>query len=401
MRILMITNLFPPVILGGYEIECRQIADQLVRRGHAITILTSDYATNSPIHETAAYPVVRALKLYAPFNQTLATKRRRTRRQIDQLNYRTAFNAIKLFKPDVAFLWSQLRTGMGPARACMKLHIPLVWRLGDEYLRGFLPQPWSWKPRQLIGSLLDHTLFHDQTTLGLNFDHVSAICIKTRDNLVAAGLPIFSAAIIYRGILLEQFPLKAQPGSLSAPPRLLYVGQLLPWKGAHHVIQAAHALSTQPGTRVAATLIGTGPDEYVQQLRQQAAGPAHIEFLGKVPYTELSKQYQRHDLFIFPSEYSEGFPSTYLEAMASGLPVISTDEGAQTEVLRHGENALLYAPHDPQQLVRLISDLIHNQELREKLATQGRKLVEKEFTLDNYVDKTEEFLLHAIRTQPS
>jgi glycosyltransferase involved in cell wall biosynthesis len=86
------------------------------------------------------------------------------------------------------------------------------------------------------------------------------------------------------------------------------------------------------------------------------------------------------DLFVLPS-YSEGLPVSVLEAMATGLPVISTDVGGLREILRDGENAFLVPPAKPEQLAEKIGICMQDRPLAIRLATRARQDVINEFDI--------------------
>ena len=88
---------------------------------------------------------------------------------------------------------------------------------------------------------------------------------------------------------------------------------------------------------------------------------------------------------VFPSIWSEPFGLTHLEAMASGVPVVSTANGGQGEFLRDGVNALVFEPEDAEGLACRLASLIVDDSLRRRIALGGRRLVEREFTLTRYV----------------
>ncbi|MEO1366322.1 MAG: glycosyltransferase, partial [Acidobacteriota bacterium] len=143
MRLLMITNLFPPDVVGGYEILCGQVAAELRSRGHDVRVLT----TGAPAGADGPR-VSRALRLEQPFGEDFRPSRRR-RRRLGLANERATAAAIADVQPDVIFLWSQRRLTLGPARAAEASGVPVAWTLNDEYLAGFRPAvpDGSWRRR--------------------------------------------------------------------------------------------------------------------------------------------------------------------------------------------------------------------------------------------------------------
>ena len=106
---------------------------------------------------------------------------------------------------------------------------------------------------------------------------------------------------------------------------------------------------------------------------------------------EAYKYLKAFDIFVLPS-VKEGFPWVVLEAMAAGLPIIATRVGAVPEILEHKKTAVLIQPGRVEELTKAISDLADNRELRDKISSQGERLVAEKFSLNKMVKKIEELL---------
>ena len=113
----------------------------------------------------------------------------------------------------------------------------------------------------------------------------------------------------------------------------------------------------------------------------------------------MPRVYREHDIFAFTSTWREPFGLTHLEAMASGTPVVSTTVGGQAEFLRDGENALTVAPGNPRALAEALGRLIRDDELRQRIAQEGRRTVETEFTLSRYVGELDSWLAEVRRSE--
>lgn len=182
---------------------------------------------------------------------------------------------------------------------------------------------------------------------------------------------------------------------------ILSVGVLRYYKGLHFLLDAL--------SRVDATLVvvGDGPEERRLRELAQAFGIARrVHFAGGVPDDELTNYYHAADVFVLPSHLrSEAFGVVQLEAMASGLPVISTALGTGTSVAnQHGVTGFVVPPSDGQALARSIEVLLANPELRRSFGANGRQRVEREYTHERMVERTlsvyREALGAARRTAP-
>ena len=104
-------------------------------------------------------------------------------------------------------------------------------------------------------------------------------------------------------------------------------------------------------------------------------------------YSELVKVYQSADIFVNPVIWEEPFGLVNIEAMATGLPVISSKVGGITEIVVEGETGLLIPPNNIQALVEAIERLLDDEKLRVKMGKEGRRRVERFFTWETHVNK--------------
>ena len=396
-RILTVTNLYPPHYLGGYELLCRQVMQELAARGHEIMVLTSTHGSGETVESLDGLEVRRTLLLDTPFGEPASVSRMR-RLRAGRHNARDFRDAVQAFHPELVFVWSQLRLTIACTRASEALGLPTVCTMNDPHLGSFVASPFRPTPKGVVRWLGDRTVFRGTTLLGLRLDRVTCISKTLKDDLLALNVPVEQSQVIYQGIPLEQFPLKEQPGTLGAPPRLLYAGQLHPYKGVHTLLEGAGMLKRDHNLSLQLSIAGDGPAEYREQLMRQADEEGlNAAFLGRVPHGELPALYRNNDIFVFASTWREPFGLTHLEAMASGTPVISTCDGGHGEFLRHMENALTFEKGNARELAARILTLVQDGELRGRLALSGRREVEENFTMKRYVDDLERFLWDAQR----
>jgi len=364
LRILVISNLFPPQILGGYEILCKQVCEELQGLGHEVMVLTTGEGTK----ETRPW-VKRSLKLFLPFHQKARGFHRFRQSLCYAHNYGQTRSWIERFQPDLVFIWSQRRLTLASARACQAAGVKTVYTFNDEYLDFYQPRPG-------LGPL---------SFAGLDFTHTTCISEKLKQNLLSLEAPLEKSRVIYQGIPLQRFPARQRP--LKKVETFLYVGQLHRYKGVHTAVRAAASLEFP------LTIVGAGCPRYEREIRCLAAElGASVNFLGRQSPSALSALYRAHDAFLFCSEWEEPFGLTHLEAMASGLPVISTVHGGQGEFLIPEENCLAFAPGSSEELALQMDRLRRDSQLAHRLATAGRATVENDFTLSSYVQQLEQFL---------
>ncbi|MCZ2858014.1 glycosyltransferase family 4 protein [Blastococcus sp. VKM Ac-2987] len=163
-------------------------------------------------------------------------------------------------------------------------------------------------------------------------------------------------------------PAERPPGALGEPPVLLFHGRVDRRKGVLDLLEAL-----PEGVRLVVS--GIGPD--LDEARARADG--RTTFLGYVPPDEAPEVYRSADVFVSPT-YSEGFSNTLLEAMASGLPVVSTDSVGVVDCIRHGENGLLHTPGDIAGLRTQLDRLLADGDLRARLAATALEEVRRRYS---------------------
>ena len=122
-----------------------------------------------------------------------------------------------------------------------------------------------------------------------------------------------------------------------------------------------------------------------------------IRILDKVPREKLPEIYRRYDGLIFSSIWEEAFALTPLEAMASGVPVISTTTGGNREIIEDGEVGLEYEAENSQYLASRMETLMTDTRLWRHLRSKGKEVVSRRFTVPHMVDAVEKYLEETLR----
>jgi glycosyltransferase involved in cell wall biosynthesis len=137
--------------------------------------------------------------------------------------------------------------------------------------------------------------------------------------------------IVFLGPNLPELPVASPRRAWNEPPRFLYVGRLLYWKGVHITLQAlAQVVKQFPGARL--TIRGDGPERSkLEEDIKQYHLEGHVDFVGRLPPDELIALYKSHDLLLFPSLHDSG-GFAVLEALSYGMPVVCLDLGGPKEI---------------------------------------------------------------------
>ncbi|MBI4153741.1 glycosyltransferase family 4 protein [Candidatus Woesearchaeota archaeon] len=143
---------------------------------------------------------------------------------------------------------------------------------------------------------------------------------------------------------------------------LLFVGQPTRRKGWEYFLGAMpEIIKKYPNTK--AVFIGYRHDKALDSRCRQLGIEESVEFLGFLPEKEKIDAFQSADVFVFPTLY-EGFGIVFLEAMAAGLPIVTTDTAGNSEIVRHGENGLLVKPKDGKEIAKAVVRLLGDKQLR-------------------------------------
>ena len=165
------------------------------------------------------------------------------------------------------------------------------------------------------------------------------------------------------------------------------VATLRSWKGHAYLIRAFHALAAEyPDWDL--LIIGDGPQRHnLEALIGTLALKARVLMTGNRQDVEL--WLNAMDVFALPSYDGEGVPQSVLQAMACGLPVVSTTVGAIAEAVAHEQTGLLVPPHQVQFLRHALTRFMDNAQLRRAFGAAGRVRVEAHFKLERMLDTME------------
>lgn len=216
-------------------------------------------------------------------------------------------------------------------------------------------------------------------------DAAFVICISDfcRSQLMALVDPVHWAKllVVHCGIDLSQFEPVERAPRRGAPLRVLCVGRLVPEKGQSVLLDALARLR-DAGTAVEVTLVADGPCRAALERQADELGVAGaVTFTGNVGQDEIADRYREADVFCLPS-FAEGVPTVLMEAMATGLPVVSTSIAGIPELVTDGESGLLVAPGRADLLADALRMLAHDPDRRSAMGRAGRATVQKEFDVD-------------------
>ena len=166
------------------------------------------------------------------------------------------------------------------------------------------------------------------------------------------------------------------------------VSRLLKDKGVMELIAAARILKDRK-LRFRIAIVGDADSQNIHAVSdkdlQKASDSGVVELWGR--RKDVASIYQKADIAVLPS-YREGLPKTLIEAMACGLPIVTTDVPGCREVVEEGVNGFLVPVQQPKPLADALELLIKNENLRHRMGIASRIQAEEEFGIDRVVSET-------------
>jgi len=221
------------------------------------------------------------------------------------------------------------------------------------------------------------------------------ICINSeiREKLLELGFPADKLKSISNGIDLNRFPqadrqkMNEFKRQLSLPIKemVCFIGSLRHKRGLDTLLEAwKELIKIKPDLLL--VLIGREDNQaaYLKRMVEDNGLKESVIFTGEIK--DVSPYLHASDIFILPSQ-SEGMSNAFLEAMATGLPIIATTVGGAKDALEHLENGLLIRYKDPQQIIESILLLTEDKELAERIGKNSRITAIEKYSLDQISDK--------------
>ena len=299
------------------------------------------------------------------------------------------YNIISRFNPDIIYA-SYGHGGVTMAPIAKSLAIPLLvsFHGADASRRARIIE---WKKKF-------QAMFEIASIVTGPSDHV-------RNNLIELGCPRHKARTLHNGVHLDRIPFKTRILKTNEDPvRFLFVGRLSPKKDPITLVRSiALAVQMLADRKISLTLIGDGP--LLDQIRREIETlklSGHIRLMGRLPHEKVLSEYQNAHIYVQHSITAadgdqEGLPVSITEALASGLPVISTKHSGIPEVVSHGENGYLVDEGDTQAMASFMAELARADEKWPEFGRHGRKLLEEEFAMPLVQRELMSLLSEAIR----
>lgn len=216
---------------------------------------------------------------------------------------------------------------------------------------------------KLVFQRLSKTVWKNARAVIANSNGLKQLAFKT--------LPNFQFNVIYNGIDIERFIPKSTKEDTFT---VLSTSRLIRRKGIEFLIKG-FAKFIEKSRNSKLVLVGDGDQKgELINLVNSLGITNYVEFLGSVPHDEIAQIYRNSDAFVLPS-FNEGMSNSILEAMASGLPIISTSTGGSEELVSNN-NGFIVEKENSEQIAEKLFTLYSNRELVDKMGNESRKKAE-------------------------
>lgn len=398
-RILVLTNLYPPHAIGGYERTCRDAVERFVDRGHHVEVLTSSW--RSPEGDAAPLSDARVHRDLTLTSTFVAPRPRALRWSTERANLRRLQDQLTRARPDVVSIWNMAGMSLGLLPVLARSGLPLVYVVSDDWPVGCVDRdPWmsAFRNRPALGRFV--TRVTGVPTRLPDLGPTGRFCFNSdwlRRRCSADGPWSFrDADVVWPGVDGEDFPLELAPSTEPFAGRLLFVGRIDATKGVETLVRALRSLPPA----MTLEIVGVGDEIQTAALDRLVVGLGLADRVRRLtePRHRLAAHYRQADVCVFPSEWDEPFGLVPLEAMTCGTPVVATGTGGSAEYLRDGENCVLFAPGDAEALGAALLTLAGDADLRRRLVDGGRRTAAG-LTADVMADKLAALHVAAIEVQ--
>ena len=384
MKMLMISNLYPPNAIGGYERLCFSVAEALANIGHEVGVLTSTYGAG-----VTTYPgqhIWRSLLLlategniYEPFNISYEK-----RNLINENNIIVLNGVISEYQPKVIFVWNLLFLDRSFIEEIEGKYSEItVYFLTDNWMISYFNPDYlgQYFTRVVFGSDKDEDLLYEH-----KFKELRGRAIFGSDYMARfysnAGLKFMNSRVIHNGVDLQPVNEQSYRDRLftisHSSLKLLFAGRVVAEKGIETVLRALPIISQElSGVDVTLDIVGDCQDtsykEKLQDIIRRNSSTEVVRFRDPVPQGELFNLFQDYDIYLFPSLY-EPFALTLIYALHAGIPTIASDIGGNPEIIFDEKTGLLFSKNNAPDMKDKVIILYRSGVKRANISRNAKKM---------------------------
>lgn len=387
MKIAFISTLYPPEVMGGAEIVVEKITNELIKRGHKVTIITLNRRKHriETRDNTKIYRV--PLNLYFPSESPSQNITKKIAwHLIDLFNIKAYLEIKKILKdeaPDLVHIHNYM--GLSPLsfKVVKDLNMPLVFTAHD------------YSPICVRTSLLNRKgqICEDKNLPCKFYNWIQKIIIDSKPDVVMAPSRFLLQKLESEG-LFQDTEKRVLPNPIDIKNKrgkkdydtidILFVGGLSKHKGPDTLIKSFKKVK---GDNLRLHIVGRGP--CFEKLEKIARNDSRIIFHGFLRGEKLMDMYRMANVTVVPSILYDNSPMVVYESFMCSTPVVASRIGGIPELVKHGYNGFLFEPGDNTELAKILNMVSRDPEILKKLEIGAYKS-SKKYDIEKHIDKLEE-----------
>jgi glycogen(starch) synthase len=374
VRILTISNLFPPNVIGGYELLCSQAVDALRARGHRVEVLTAARG-HAPAHPDV-HRTLRLADVYDGYvhghSSPMAWRQRELEARLFSAHNAQVLGAhISAFRPDVVYLWNlDGLAGLSLLALLRQIGLPWVWHLQDCVPRVMMSSQGRVNSRMAAAC-------------APLFEGVFVACSEgVVEEIRAGGIEVGPRITHIPNWVIDVGRERTRwfsPGDDAL--KIIFAGHVTREKGFGILVEAIAELARRGHRNVRLDAHGTMLDPFIPGLIERSGVGSQVILHGWTDHGALLDLYDDHDMFVFPTWPREPFGVAALEAAAHGcVPLISADCGV-SEWLLDGVHCLK-AMRTPVAFADALERVLIGDDRLEDISRRGRSICARDFHIE-------------------
>jgi len=379
MKILVISNYYPPHYLGGYELACFDTVNFLKQKGHEVSVLTGSYMSNQC--EDNVYRKLSYIDYESPSYKN--------KYDIEEFNYKVTQNIIKMTKPDIVYVWSLRLISLSPLWAIEKTKIKKIFEIGDFWMKGFLNNSFLPKLKRGIKNILP---------LG-NSKEVSispAICISNwMVDIMKNQYGSQKVHVVPNGTSISKERCTKKDDSIM---KYMFCGRIDYSKGLDMAIKSLSYLKDNNCDDFEFHIYGDGDKTYLKRCLKMITIlnlQDQVFYHGK--QDNLEEAYKQNHVLLMPTRMQEPFGLVLIEAMNYGVVPIAPNNYGPKEIIDDCKDGILFKQYDQKSFDEKLKLIHNNWDWMKDLRLNGFEKVEKNYNLNIVKNQIEQLLIEEVK----
>ena len=394
MRILVVSDLYPPVAFGGYESETAALVDGL-RERHDVLVLTSDRGSAAPDPD-----VRRELPYVGPRRREALAAPAKAARAVEVMRA-----TLDDFHPDLVYVANSVAIPQAAPLTAAATGVPMAYRLselfmasslytGDRYLRTLLPG------QRGARAAWAQAMKARNRRLGLQPSATHRAGISWASNALREHVTL--PASVQPALERTIHPATTQETAFTAierapadAPSVLYLGRVTTAKGIELAYRALAALRREHGIDARLVRVGPAKPEMVEALDALATDIGvtdAIDDRGRLETEALSRVLAEVGVLVLPTVEWDVFPLVLIEAGLARVPIVAARIGGVPEAVVHGEHALLFEPGDTAACAAALADVFRDPDAAAARAARAYERM-RGLSVARYREESERFVV--------